>query len=374
VVLPRLQVQSRTDINRDVMTLMSKLLSPHPGRIKCLVWDLDHTLWDGVLAEGDMPQLRPGVRTLLSTLDERGILHSIASKNDPTQALIRLRELQLDHYFLAPQISWGTKSEALARIAKELGIGIDSLAFLDDQPYERDEVAFSHPEVLCLDAGQIDTLAAMPEFTPRFITDESARRRQMYREDAQRREIEASFAGPKEEFLASLDMVFTVTHADEHDLQRLEELTARTNQLNTTGRVYSYEELDCFRRSPGHVLLAAALDDRYGSYGKIGMALMEIGSEVWNIKLLLMSCRVISRGLGSGLLIHIMRAARAHGVVLRSEIIPTERNRLMYATYRLAGFTKVNCIDGVEILQAELARTTALPTYIELRCDCETVI
>jgi FkbH-like protein len=348
--------------------------NPRLGRIKCLVWDLDNTLWQGILSEGDTLHVLPQAKALLETLDQRGILQSVASKNDAGPALERLRSLGLDAYFLCPQIGWGPKSEAIGRIAQELNIGIDSLAFIDDQAYERDEVAFSHAQVLCLPVEQLGAVATMPEFMPRFITDESSRRRQMYQQDAARKQVEESFAGPKEEFLASLGMVFTVAHADESDLQRLEELTARTNQLNTTGRIYSFDELDRFRRSPDHALLVAALDDRYGSYGKIGLALIETGREVWNIKLLLMSCRVVSRGLGAGLLGHIMRAARAHGVVLRSEMIPNERNRLMYATYRFAGFSQVAARDGMEVLQSDPLRVPQPVPYVQLRCDVETVV
>ncbi len=348
--------------------------SSRRGRIKCLVWDLDNTLWKGILSEGDTPSVRPEVRALIETLDQRGILQSIASKNDREPALAQLRALGLEHYFLYPQISWNPKSEAIGRIAQLINIGIDSLAFVDDQAYERDEVAFSHGPVLCLDAARLDEMAAMPEFMPRFITDESARRRLMYQQDAERQRIEETYAGPKEDFLASLEMVFTVAHADEKDLQRLEELTARTNQLNTTGRIYSSAELDAFRHSPSHVLLVAALDDRYGSYGKIGMALIETGTSEWNIKLLLMSCRVISRGVGMGLLGHIMRAARAHGVALNSEMIPNDRNRLMYATYRFAGFNQIATRDGIEILCADPENIPQMPAYVRFHCDVETIL
>jgi FkbH-like protein len=344
------------------------------GHIKCLVWDLDNTLWQGTLSEGDTLTVRPEVRALIETLDQRGILQSIASKNDPEPALAQLLALGLEHYFLYPQIGWGPKSEALGRIAQFINIGIDSLAFVDDQAYERDEVAFTHHQVLCLDASRLDEIADMPALIPRFITDESASRRLMYQQDAERQRVEETYAGPKEDFLAALDMVFTVTHADEKDLQRLEELTARTNQLNTTGRIYSSAELDAFRHSPSHALLVAALDDRYGSYGKIGMALIETGVSAWNIKLLLMSCRVISRGVGMGLLGHIMRAARAHGVTLNSEMIPNERNRLMYATYRFAGFQQVATHEGLEILRANLDTPPRIPDYVRFHCDVDTIL
>lgn len=134
---------------------------------------------------------------------------------------------------------------------------------------------------------------------PKFITEDSLRRREMYMQDQQRNESEQEFTGTKEEFLAGLGMVMSISEAELEDLQRAEELTVRTHQLNSTGITYDLEELDSLRRSPNHLLLIANLEDRYGDYGKIGLMLVECGPEEWTIKLLLMSCRVISRGGGN---------------------------------------------------------------------------
>src|SRR2546423_5533300 len=206
--------------------------------VKCVVWDLDDTIWDGVLLEGGAADLRPGVRHALSALDERGILHSIASRNDPDAALARLAELGVADYFLCPQIGWHAKSASIAEVARTLNIGTDALAFVDDQPFERDEVAHEHPDVLCVAADDLTDLLIRPEFIPRFRTEDSRRRREMYRADEYRRSAEESFAGPQEDFLAKLDMRFEIAEAARGDRHRAEELTVRHNQLNTTGRTY----------------------------------------------------------------------------------------------------------------------------------------
>ena len=357
--------------------IMPKLAGQR-GRVKCLVWDLDNTLWQGILAEGDACTVLPEIRNLICELDQRGILQSIASRNDAQPALQRLRELALADYFLWPQIHWGPKSASVAAIAQAINIGLDTLAFIDDQPYERDEVAQTYPELLCLDVTQAGQILQMPEFMPHFITDESKQRRAMYRQDAVRQELEDNFAGPKEEFLAELNMVFSITYADEIDLCRLQELTARTNQLNTTGRIYSYDELDALRQSAQHDLWVAALDDKYGSYGKIGLALVEKSPELWTIRILLMSCRVLSRGVGTLLLQHIMRRACAAQVRLQAEMIPNERNRMMYATYKFAGFKEVASEVASEmasevasdrsskILEHDLQQVPGVPDYVQL--------
>ena len=334
--------------------------------VKCVVWDLDNTLWDGVLLEDTDVRLRPGVVEAIRTLDERGILHSIASRNDHDAAMAKLRELGLADYFLYPQINWGNKSESVNQVAKALNIGVDTLAFVDDQPFERDEVAFQLPTVQCIDAAEAPAIPTRPEMNPRFVTADSRERRHLYRADAQRKIAEEDHRGSSEEFLASLDMVFTIDPASERDMQRAEELTVRTNQLNATGYTYSYDELDAFRRSPDHDLLVAGLTDTYGSYGKIGLSLVERGPEVWTIKLLLMSCRVMARGVGSVLLNHLIRQAHQAGVGLRAEFVPTDRNRTMYVTYKFAGFREVAQRNGVSVLENDFSRIQDYPPYMRV--------
>ncbi|MFI6153782.1 HAD-IIIC family phosphatase [Kitasatospora sp. NPDC051170] len=332
--------------------------------VKCVVWDLDDTLWDGVLLEDGEVGLRPAVLDAIRTLDERGILHSVASRNDHDTAMAKLAELGVADYFLHPQIGWGRKSEAVAEIARRLNIGIDTLAFVDDQPFERDEVAFAHPEVLCVDAAEAASITELPRMNPRFVTADSRARRELYRADEQRKQAEEGHQGTSEEFLARLAMRFTIAPAREEDLQRAEELTVRTNQLNATGYTYSYEELDAFRTSDGHELLVAELEDVYGGYGTIGLALVERGEAVWTVKLLLMSCRVMARGVGSVLLNHLIRKASSAGVRLRAEFVPTDRNRTMYITYKFSGFRELEQRDGVSVLENDFSRVQDDPPYM----------
>jgi len=337
------------------------------GPVKVLVWDLDNTLWRGTLAEGDRVTLREGAREVIETLDERGILLSIASKNDYEDAMRKLKEFELEQYFLYPQIGWNAKSSGIGQIAERLNIGLDAVAFVDDEPFERAEVQHCYPQVRVLTAAEMPGLTERPEFFPRFITDESAIRRQMYMQDMERDRIEAEHVGPQVEFLAGLEMKLSIDRAREEDLQRAEELTVRTNQLNTTGYTYSYAELDRLRDSPEHLLLICGLEDRFGSYGKIGLILVEKRPDVWTLKLLLMSCRVMSRGIGSIVINHLMERAREAGVRLVAEFRANGRNRVMLVTYRFAGFKPVSDRDGVVLLEGDLERIQPHPTYVQLR-------
>ncbi len=310
-----------------------------PG-VKCVVWDLDNTIWDGVLLESPDVVLRPGVLDVLQTLDDRGILQSVASRNDADIAMAKLSEFGVADFFLHPQVGWGAKSEAVAEIVRALNIGADTVAFVDDEPFERDEVAAGVAGVRSIDSGDYLALPDRRDMQPQFVTEDSRRRREMYLAEDRRKTDEAS-AQTTEDFLASLDMVFTLSDAERGDLARVSELTVRTNQLNSTGVTYSYDELEALRESSDHRLIIAGLDDRYGTYGKIGLALVEQRDGVWNLALLLMSCRVMARGVGKVLLTYLLKTAAESGAVVEAEFVRTDRNRLMYLTYKMAGFAEL---------------------------------
>lgn len=335
--------------------------------IKCVVWDLDNTLWHGVLLEDDHVALRDGVADTILELDRRGILNSIASRSDYEMAMAKLGAFGLKDYFLYPEINWNSKSTSLQAIARSLNIDLSTFAFVDDQPFEREEVAFMHPGVLCLDATNITGLLTLPRMMPRFITSESRLRRQMYLSDIQRNKAEAEFTGANEKFLETLEMIFAIKPAEESDLQRAEELTVRTHQLNTTGYTYSYDELNRLRQSKDHLLLVASLDDKYGTYGTIGLALLELGERVWTVKLLLMSCRVISRGVGTIMMSHIMSRARRANVRLQAHFIPNGRNRMMYITYKFSGFKELEGHGDLIILENDLEYIQPFPHYVRVQ-------
>ncbi len=341
-------------------------VSQSPRTVKCVVWDLDNTLWKGILLEDNEVELRAEIPEILQTLDERGILLSIASKNEYESARQRLEAWGLWHYFLVPQINWNSKVSSLREIASLLNLSLDTFAFIDDQVFEREEVAYALPDVLCIDSSSLDLLLSMPALSPAVITEDARHRRQMYLSDMQRKQAEQEFTGPNEDFLATLKMRVSIDAACEKDLQRAEELTVRTHQLNTTGYTYSYEELCAFLTSDRHQLLIASLEDRYGSYGKIGLALLQCDPGIWTIKLFLMSCRVISRGVGTVMINYLMHMAREAHVRLRAEFIPNGRNRMMLVTYKFAGFREVEKRGSMLLLESDCSHIQAFPPYMEI--------
>ncbi|MGW2636930.1 HAD-IIIC family phosphatase [Streptomyces sp. NPDC001348] len=334
--------------------------------VKCVVWDLDNTLWHGVLAEDAEVVLREGVADVVRKLDARGVLQSVASRNHEQTALARLQQEGLAEYFLAPQIGWDAKSVSLRRIAETLNIGLDTFLFLDDDPFEREEVRRAHPGVRVAEVTAAADLLARADLDPGQVTADGGQRRRLYQAEMRRADAERDFTGPPQEFLASLGMRLTVRRAREGDLLRAEELTIRTHQLNATGYTYSYEELDDFRRSSDHLLLVAELTDRFGDYGTIGLVLMESTREAWTLKLLLASCRVMSRGIGTILLNHLVERSRDRGVSLAGEFVLTDRNRQMLVAYRFAGFVPVQENDGVMLLEHRADSTPVVPAHVHL--------
>jgi len=333
-------------------------------KIKCVVWDLDNTLWDGVLLEDKKVILRQGIRDIIESLDNRGILQSISSKNDYDIARNKLIEFDLWEYFIYPQISWDVKSESVKTIAESINIGLDTIAFVDDQEFELEEVKFSHPQVLCINAVNINNILDMEVMKPNYITRDSKNRRKMYKDDISRNSAQKNFIGNKEEFLRTLKMQFMIHNAREEDLQRMEELTVRTHQMNSTGYIYSYDELKQFISDENYELVVVQLDDIYGSYGKIGLAMVEKLGKYWELKLLLMSCRVMSKGVGNVLLNHLINKARKNGAILRAQFIPTNTNRIMYITYKFNGFHEVDTRGEVILLEADMSYERKMPDYI----------
>ncbi len=336
-------------------------------KIKCVVWDLDDTLWNGILIEDKFVDLKKGILDVIKTLDMRGILQSICSKNYENDAMEQLKHLGIAEYFIYPQISWDNKADGIERIAKSINISIDTLMFIDDQKFERDEVNFVHKDVLCIEPPEdIATILDMDELNPRFVTEDSCIRRQLYQTDIIRNEAEKNYIGSKVDFLKTLDMKVSIKEADVEDLKRVEELTVRTHQMNSTGYTYSYEELLELIKSDKYTVIVVQLDDKYGTYGKIGVILLRMHATYWNLYLLLMSCRVMSRGVGSVMLNYIINLARKNNVKLHARFVETDRNRMMYMTYKFAGFKEISRNDDTVVLEADMSADRVIPEYYEI--------
>ncbi|MFF7473116.1 HAD-IIIC family phosphatase [Streptomyces sp. NPDC008092] len=325
-------------------------MAERPTTVKCLVWDLDNTLWQGILPDGDDVRITDAVRHVVAELDRRGILQAVSSKNDHDLAWQRLEQLGVADYFVLPHIGWGPKSDSVRSIAERLNFAHGTVAFIDDTPTERAEVSYHLPEVRCYDAGQVTDLLSLPEFSPATVTVDSGRRREMYqagfRRDAEREE----YKGADEDFLRSLGLWMSISRATDDELSRVEELTLRTSQMNATGVHYDDAALRRLMADPEHEVLVVTMGDRFGPHGAVGLVLLRRLSGAWHLRLLATSCRVVSFGAGSVVLNWLIDQAAAAGVHLNADFRGTARNRMMEIAYRFAGFgdQPCGCLDGQE--------------------------
>ncbi|HUV36382.1 MAG TPA: HAD-IIIC family phosphatase [Patescibacteria group bacterium] len=310
------------------------------ANIKCVIWDLDNTLWDGICLEDPQVRLKPGITDVLGEISRRGIVQSIASKNEP-EALRFVEKLGLADYFVYPHVNWNPKEENIRRIVEILNIGLDAAAFVDDNPFERESVAAMLPEVRTYDAADYMKIIDRPEMQLKYDTPEARSRGRMYVDEAARQQQEKEFEGRRETFLLSLGMKAFPCIAVESDLGRICELVTRTNQFNSTGIRYSDDEIRAFYKSDDHEFHIVSLTDKYGDYGRCGVALIRKEPAVWNIEILLVSCRVAGRGLGTAFLSYLTGEARKSGCThLRAKYIKTDRNRQIGLLYKIVGFDK----------------------------------
>lgn len=308
-------------------------------QVKCLVWDLDNTLWEGILIESEDPsslKLRPGVKEALRELDNRGILHSIASKNDFAPAMEVLEKLGVAEYFLYPQISWGAKSGAMANIAKSLNIGIDALALIDDAVFERNEVGSVHPQIRTYDEQQVSALPDLPEFNVP-ITTESRNRRQMYRAEERRSTLLSAEKTDITDFLRRCNLSIAVFKPKtEEERLRCYELAVRTNQLNMSGIKYTPDEFNAVLGREGHTNFAFSCADDFGAYGIVGFGQYRNESHTLIVTEFAMSCRVARKFVESALFAALLNWEDCNSGIFTVQ--KTQKNTLLRNSLESVGF------------------------------------
>jgi FkbH-like protein len=277
-----------------------------PTKIKCLVWDLDNTLWDGVLVEDGQTKLRlkPQIEEILKTLDERGILHSIVSKNNHDDALGVLKHFGIEEYFLCPQISWQPKSEGIQAIARQLNIGVDTLLFVDDSEFELQQVTAVHPQLRVLSADRYLGIADL-RICQSPVSAESRGRRRMYQVESQRQNVAGNFGNDYMAFLRHCNIRLKVSRMTEQNLIRVHELTQRTNQMNFSGNRYEKSVLAQILSTPYLDSYVLDAEDRFGTYGVVGFCIVD--SRVPVMTDLMFSCRVQSKRVEHAFLAFIIR-------------------------------------------------------------------
>lgn len=323
-----------------------RFLHPATGKlIKCLVCDLDNTLWGGVIGEDGITGIRldgeyPGAGYLelqraILDMYERGVILAINSKNNLNDAMEALRDhprmLLRPNHFAALRINWKDKASNMREIAAELNIGIDSLAFIDDNPVERQWVRENVPEVTVVELPRnplhyARTLRSVPGLERLSLSAEDKSRGRFYAEDRMREELKTS-SGSMDDFYKSLDMVADIGSVNAETLARVSQLTQKTNQFNLSTRRYNEAEISALATAPDASVLWMRVSDRFGDNGLIAVAILRFKNSVCDIDTFLMSCRVIGRGVETGFLACIAdEATRAGCSRIRADYFVTKKN------------------------------------------------
>ena len=335
---------------------------------KVVVVDLDNTLWGGILGEEGAASLQlgpeyPGAAYLalqqaLLDLQRRGLLLAIASKNDEADALdvlathpaMRLRP----EHFSAWRINWNDKAQSLREIAAELNVGLDALAFLDDNPAERALVRRALPDVRVIDLpdeplAYAQAVRREPAFERLTLSAEDRERTRYYRE-ARERQVLATHSDSLEDYLQSLGMAARIERATPATQARVAQLTQKTNQFNLTTQRYSEPEIVTRQADPAWRIYTLQLADRFGDHGLVGVAMVRRDADTWEIEAFLLSCRVIGRTAETALLAHLAAEARLAGAArLQGWFRPTAKNAPASGFYRDHGFHVVTEAGGASL-------------------------
>jgi FkbH-like protein len=345
-------------------------------KVKCVVWDLDNTLWDGVLVEsgGTAPKLRPGVLDIVRALDERGILQSVASKNNHDEAWSLLEAYGLAEYMLFPQINWGPKSAGLRAIAEQLNIGLDTLALVDDQPFERGEIAANASPAIALADSVIPTLLQDPRFAG-SSSAEARQRRGFYQTEMKRHQVLSSFNGDYIDFLRDSQIVLDIHPPLKDEIDRLHELIQRTNQMNFSGTRYSRPQLAEVLDKPDLDGFTLHVVDRYGDYGIVGFALLRRRDPVVRMVDLAMSCRVQAKHVEHAMLLALMERYRRKGYsAFEAEYRRTDRNAPASQVFADLAFERQANEGDLEVYRKDLTEELVPLDYLEVHIAQDEVI
>jgi FkbH-like protein len=347
---------------------------------KCIVLDLDNTLWGGIIGEDGLEGIQLGddfpgkayrdFQRYLLYLKNKGVLLAVASKNNPEdayQVFDRHDAMILSRGDIAVfEIHWDSKVESIRRVARKLNIGTDALVFVDDNPKEIGEVSERLPDVLCVRVP--DELADLPSllaetdfFDAAEVTGEDRRRTLLMAADSIRQQNRETMS--EEEFRKSLNLKIEVVAVEKQHLTRVTQLINKTNQFNLTTIRRTIDEVEALTRSKNALVLSMHIRDKYGDYGLVGVSILKKDDRTCVIDKLLMSCRVLGRGAEETFIAMLAKAALSMDCdELLGKYIPTPKNAMVKDLYARFNFNRVGQTDEWTMKIREVPKS---PDYVE---------
>lgn len=350
---------------------------------KCIVLDLDNTLWGGIVGEdgldgiklGPEPAGRPFVefQRVLKSLLKSGIILAINSTNNSEDAMKVIKEhphmVLKEEDFACLKINWNDKIANMKDIAKELNIGLDSMVFFDDDPVNRELIKMSIPEIKTIDLPQDPSsyaliLRDLNDFNVLKITDDDFKRAKMYSQEQERHDLESTTKN-LDEYLKKLDIKVKVRLADKFSIPRISQLSLKTNQFNLTTKRYQEEEIKKFAKDDKMIVGCAEVEDKFGESGITNIFIIKKNNEEWILDTFLLSCRIIGRGIEEGILGKIIEMAKKEGVKkIKAQFIPTQKNKPAENFLSNYGFQK----EGKYWIFS-LQNPIKIPTHITVRFE-----
>jgi FkbH-like protein len=341
---------------------LMKYIIPYLGLTKkCIVIDLDNTLWGGIVGEDGYNGIKLGpeppgnafmeFQRVLLSLHQRGIILAINSKNNVEEAMKVIKEhpymVLREENFAAMRINWKDKVSNMKELAQDINIGLDSLIFIDDDPVNREFVKSVLPEVLVVDVSDdpsnyASAIENLIELSVLKITDEDKNRGKMYFKQKMISELEEA-TSDLQTFLKKLDLKIIIKNVDEFTLPRVSQLILKTNQFNLTTKRYQEADIKKMIQDPNFIVGCAQVEDKFGDNGITCVFIIKKENEKeWMIDTFLMSCRIMGRDIEKGILTHIINHAKEKGVEkIKAKFIPSQKNKPIENFLPDSKFTKI---------------------------------
>ena len=347
---------------------------------KCLVLDLDNTLWGNIIGEdgiegikiGPYPEGRSFVefQKVIKALSENGIILAINSKNNQKDAMKAINEhphmILREKDFSCIKINWNDKISNMREIAKDLNIGLDSIVFFDDDPINRELLRMSMPEVNTIElpkdpSSYAQILRNLNDFNILKITKDDVQRKIMYAQEQNRQKLESSTENLNE-YLKKLDIKIKIKLDNEFSISRISQLILKTNQFNLTTKRYQEEEIKEFIEDKTMIVGCSEVDDKFGENGITNVFIIKTKSNEWIIDTFLLSCRIMGRGIEEGIIGKILEIAKDKGIEkITATFIPTEKNKPAENFLKNYGFEKEK-ENWIFLLKNEIK----IPDYLEV--------
>jgi FkbH-like protein len=339
------------------------------AKVKCVAWDLDNTLWKGILVEDGESALvlRPEAARLIRALDERGIIQTAVSKNNHDDAMKVLKGFGIDQYFLYPAINWGRKSENLQQIADRLNINIDTFALIDDSPFERNEVSTALPMVRVYPEQNPEALLDRLEFDVP-VTEASRARRASYLTEIAREAVKEEFGSNYLDFLRSCRLKLRIFRPiTDGEIERCLELIQRSNQLNLSSYRYTPGEFRSLLADPRFLCLGLDCSDKFGAYGIVGFASVQTDGNEPAARDFVLSCRVAQKHVEHAFYAWLAERMQQQGArKLLVDLVETSRNKPLIKVFDELPFTRLREEDGRILLAMDLSARPDREDVVEL--------